>query len=468
MIHESFLSEKSCEQNVVDIEKTRREISSRLFRLEVIRDLALLLIFFCAAAVFVSVIASSFLSVIFSTVLLVASISVSIVMIKYAPDFIVDFAKEYPKQQEVSGDVQRKYPEQPSRLIDLREKLPEYSLESRMEREAGTKDSFVCPYIKKQVWEALSPEERNVIIRPSSVMEEILYIRAYWPSGFKEEHEKSSGVAPSFRCERELLFVLLGFFSVEELLDLRAFCKEFQSKNTSVINEETSSKCYAECIKKYPQLVAAEAAYLSWLKESYSYLGDVKSSIFRSSSWYRSAFINRLIFGSSIFEGMEKIRKVATVLAKLSGWGPACLASLKIEKEALDTLKAFLEKNKESDNWEFFQSKVSEFNAHAVFHKNALGDLGCFAEFVEKGKQSSCFQGEATEFTFEKSDKNFFSSPGGLWEMHAFCEQDAELAAKIEEGLSSLSQAGYVGAQTIEELQNFERIVLGLTSSSPE
>ncbi|WP_213318556.1 hypothetical protein [Chlamydiifrater volucris] len=317
-------------------------------------------------------------------------------------------------------------------------------------------------YVKSDFWETLSNEEKKKLTSPITLMEEIVSESPYWLSDFDVEVTKGK-VAPNFRCERELIFILLGFLSLEELVALGSYCKEECKKGS--VGDVFYNSLYAQCIKRSPKIVAAEAAYLSWLKSSFSYLRHAGSSIVMTNGWYRSTLLIRISSCFSTFGGDgEKTSRVATALSRLSGWAPACLASMKLEVEALSRLKSYLEGKKEYNNWEYFCRKVSDFCNKSVHYKNALGKMSCFVEFLEKGDQSSFLQERPFLFDFEKSDKDFFAFPRSLWDMSSLCEKDPELAIKIEEGLSHLSQCGYLGSQSVEELQEVESIVLGLKS----
>ncbi|WP_348660513.1 hypothetical protein [Chlamydiifrater volucris] len=349
-------------------------------------------------------------------------------------------------------------------IFFLREKI-----KTTLEGGVAEQHKSWCPYVKASALQTLDNYERPVFQDPLSVAKGI--IEAVAPKRW----EYDTGVHPEStyerledgiytRCRKELSFALLGFLTWRELQDLAVFCekeKDGWRKQGGSIDGGFYGVLYVKCIKKYPGLVAAEAAFFAWTKKAFPYLGNAKSASFSDIWCHRSSFFERAIFFVNNHRG-EFAQRVVDFFDKLSGFGALSLSSFSLFPETLMVINSYQEKQW---GWELFSEKAAEYCALSIRHKRAFGDLRCFTEFMEKGSAAGFLQEQPDPFVYEKTQKNFFISPGALWDMGVACEQDAELRDRIEEGLALLDTCGYLGEQSVEEIKHFERVVLGLYRS---
>ncbi|WP_213357913.1 hypothetical protein [Chlamydiifrater phoenicopteri] len=258
------------------------------------------------------------------------------------------------------------------------------------------------------------------------------------------------------RCGREWICILLGFVSIKELEEI----VEIYNQERSLVRVEGSEFCnslYAKCIKKCPKLITAEAAYFSWIKDAFPYLAKDESAVFRLKSLYRFSLFNKIrVFVDLISENEPE---EMPLLEKMSGWQVAGLSKLYLDIRSLSLISKY--KNQLSD-WDHFCRHISEYCRHTVFRKKAYGSLSGFLNFVQKGMNSDIFKEEEFAFATNEEPTSFFDSPRPLWDMGTLYEEDPELRDSIEEGLALLSNYGYLGETSIEELQEFERVILGL------
>ncbi|WP_213318555.1 hypothetical protein [Chlamydiifrater volucris] len=317
-----------------------------------------------------------------------------------------------------------------------------------------------CLYVKESVWETLSNEEKSRLSSPLSVIQEISSKKIAWPSVI---HEEIVGqLSDNQRCGRELSFILMGYFSMDEISEISEFCQE-ERGYIDPSEASSSDLLYAKCIKRWPRLVAVEATWICWLRSSFSYLGDAKEAIFKNKGEYKNFFFRWLKIAASPFK-VNTVRVVASILEKFSGAVPASLSVFCLDEINLRALKAYMEENN-CDNWDFFCRKVSEFCDQAVRYDPIFGSMFGFVSYLSQGKEEYFLQKQEPLFSYEKSDTNFFISPESLWDMQSMCNKDPELLAKIEEGLSYLYQSGYLGNESPEEVRSFEKVVLGLDES---
>ncbi len=307
-------------------------------------------------------------------------------------------------------------------------------------------------------WEDIGEEEKKLYLDPLNVARVIAEEQNLWLSltGTELFYRKDIGKAIRNRCSRELFYVSLGFLSLKELQEIDALYERCPT-------DSDYRELYADCIKKYPQLVAAEAAFFMWIKESFPYLALAKDAVFRDADGYRKKFFSyRHAFLNPFFSKKEE--KVRHWLEKFTGWGPVCLASIQVryrDQERLSDCDRRL-------NWDSFCRSIPAFYRQAIFREGVSGRWECFLEFMDKGDQSSWLATQEEALDIPKEETNFFVSPKSLWDMKDLCANDAELAAKIEEGLAALHQAGYLGEWSVEEIQNFERGILGLKELEDE
>ncbi|WP_213318565.1 hypothetical protein [Chlamydiifrater volucris] len=315
---------------------------------------------------------------------------------------------------------------------------------------------FSCDYVKKDVKKrALESEDKRFLLHPLLISKTIAKQKFRWPLLFNVEGLFRDDIwfGVSYRCKTVLPLVFLGFFRYFEVEDVVCmYDKEIERLGEDSF--EFYELLFAKCIRKYPQIVAAEAAYFSWLRNSYPHVFLDQSAPFRTALSYKRLFFTSL---KDFVEEVSTFRKrdAVLLLAKLSGWAPVSLASLDSEgfKEGIE--EQFV-------SWDTFCRRVSEFCYRSISYDNVYGDWDFFLDFVDRGYSSSFLLGKEAVLKFEEAETDFFDAPQMIWNMKKFCERDKELRAKIEEGLGMLSDCGYLGGIPIEELQVFERFILGL------
>ncbi|WP_213357902.1 hypothetical protein [Chlamydiifrater phoenicopteri] len=314
-------------------------------------------------------------------------------------------------------------------------------------------------FIKEEFRElALDAPTLSRWLFPATMAKTISTEGVLWPFEAKVEalYEHNVGAGAYCRSQRELFFILLGFFSRNEFESINDIYQG-EWRNSEQIDSHFYNRVYARCIKVHPKIVAAEAAYFFWIKQSFPYLGKITCSIF-SSSLYQSTFFSCVtdFVKNPLYGGRDR---VFYWIEKLSGWIPACLSVLQTDPLTKGILSC---PEKVDWNWEFFCKKVSEFCREAVFYGRAFGDAQSLLDFVENGQHSSKFQEERLSFIYEESAHDFFELPNSLWDIGKLCESDSELMSKVEEGLDSLYDSGYVGNSPVEEMKEFERMILGV------
>ncbi|WP_213319082.1 hypothetical protein [Chlamydiifrater volucris] len=312
-----------------------------------------------------------------------------------------------------------------------------------------------CSYIKEDVWEILRDSERLYYQSPLSCIEGASGERISWLSSVQEEFLGKNRVdsAIARRCQRELAFILLGFLSWEELEGINNLWE--QAEDHRFYSED---KLYAECIKRYPNLVAAEGAYFAWIKQAFPYLSRAKSASFWDATRYRVSFFFHLNF--FVKNCPEDSRRCFPILQCLSGWGPVCFSNFELGDIRRSNIRKLREK--ENWSWDFFCRKVSEFCRDAVFHEGGLGNWECFLEYVDYGVESSLSKKKKFSFFYEKADQGFFETPIPMWDLFSLCESDPMLVDKIDEGLSALENCGYLGEMSVKDIQDLEMTILGL------
>ncbi len=311
-------------------------------------------------------------------------------------------------------------------------------------------------YISPSVMESLSNIDKVLFQDPLKVVASITQVQKIWLPLIDLEVRYSGHVEEAIktRCSKEFSYILLGFLSIDQLRDIDSKYEKVRGRKAEKREQQL---LYAECIKKYPQLIVAEAAYFMWLRESYPYLGRASESIFRRPSDYISERPRWLQDLLSLFSSNDK--EIMLWLQKFSGWGPVCLASFRNTFGDGKLLQACRERL----DWGAFCKQVSEFCRLAIFRKGILGDWKSFMEYISNREKSNWLTKDTVEFVCSEEDEDFFDSPRSLWDMQELVDQDPELAAKIEEGLSMLSDAGYLGSWSIGRIQSFEKTILGLS-----
>ncbi|WP_213357911.1 hypothetical protein [Chlamydiifrater phoenicopteri] len=318
------------------------------------------------------------------------------------------------------------------------------------------------PYVKEDILDVYG---RLSFQDPAFVAKDIIEATApeFWEydTGVHPESEYQGANGIYMRCKKEYSFALLGFLTWKEILDLAVLCdrekKEWKNQGGN-IDRAFYNELYIKCIKQYPKLVAAEAAFFAWMQEAFPYLLNARASIFFDVWSYRSALFDRIIF----FSGNNQFtisRKTISFLEKLSGFGALSLSNFLFSPDSLNAITAC---QGERWGWDLFCKRVTEYCSKTVVYKKVFGNLESFIEFMEKGAASSFLQEQPDPFYYEKAEKNFFVSPNALWEIGSACERDAELRARIEEGLDSLDSCGYLGEHPVEEIKRLERIILGI------
>ncbi len=334
---------------------------------------------------------------------------------------------------------------------------PSSKLEDLKQEEDSLATSF--SYLKHAAcWDGVEEKERPFCSNPLSIAKAIARDQKVWLSLVKTEsfYIRDVSKAVSHRCVREMAYVFLGFLSLSDLQDINAMEGSMMGRG-----DEEYNKLYAKCIKKYPQLVAAEVAYFMWIKAAYPYLAYASEAVFRDSKKYKREMFIRLHTFLGEFSS-KKEEKVRPWLERFVGWGPACLASFQLSYGAEQSLEVYEDKWE----WDLFCRKIPEFCRLSMLRKDACGEWTCFIEFMRKGNQSSWLTQEEFAFEIAKEEDNFFDAARPLWNMQELVDKDAELGAKIEEGLSLLSESGYLGDWSVEEMQDFERTLLGLRKKS--
>ncbi|WP_348664251.1 hypothetical protein [Chlamydiifrater volucris] len=328
-------------------------------------------------------------------------------------------------------------------------------------REVSLEEISHHPHVKPSMLGCLTDLEREESKNPWLVLKCLASKKCYWPSSV---HVESNCLDADFavvqRCKRDWMFVLLGFLSWNEIADMALFCKtetDKERKETGQVSLSFENSLYARCIKRCPNVVAAEAAFFAWMKNSFSYTAKAYSSIFRNLCGYRSSILVRLeTFVKSCPD--NALEKVIPILERFSGWGPVCLSNFVLDFKTLDSLPDDIVEN---IDWPTFCKKASDFCNKTVFLENSFGNLTRFKSFVQEDSLG-LFSVNKIPFVYKESAYDFFCSPMPLWDMKSLCNEDKELLNKIEEGLTALSNCGYLGEQSLEDIQNFERLVLGL------
>ncbi|WP_213357918.1 hypothetical protein [Chlamydiifrater phoenicopteri] len=370
-----------------------------------------------------------------------------------------------------------------------------------------------CPHVKENIrvkgqgFDAVS-KLRRLFPFPAAVRYPGRFL-SRWRDKPEFIHHKSPALAINLRCKREWLFILLGFFTLQELEELAAYVKTFSEGllvSRGVSDEGTSlyslskgsistpdemSVCeqratiYAACIKRFPKLVAAEAAFFFWLQQSFAYLFSVEDSLFFRPADYCTAFFDALVpfLDSRSYSELE--RHGLDWLGQFQGVLPACLAlfahrdtelssvefpylrSTSLYEESIESGSEAVVDYSVMDEWgwvDFCDSTMDYCNA-TLFQGDHFGTLENLVEYVQKrgGREERDQSKESLDFP--RSPTNFFDNPTPLWEMNTLCNQDAELLLKIDEGLHELYRSGYLGSFSVEEIQAFAKEILGLGNS---
>ncbi|WP_213357903.1 hypothetical protein [Chlamydiifrater phoenicopteri] len=292
---------------------------------------------------------------------------------------------------------------------------------------------------------------------PAKTAEAIAKERSQWPHTFKVEYlyrnQPEKGV--EVRCRREWQFILLGFFSFEEIQALSSIYQE-ELKLSGATGVDLHL-LYAKCLKVYPKLIAAEAAYLAWIREAFPYLSNASSSLFQDSDNYRRAFFDSFQQISSL-ELHGSSRRVLAWLERFTGWIPACLSVF--QTNPLSEGMLVCPQNIEWD-WDFYCTKVAAFCRQTVFIKPAFGEASDLLDFVFNGTPEEQLYKQGFYFDYDEG-RDFFYLPVSLWKIGLFCDKDSELRDKVEEGLALLSESGVFGRLSLEDVQAMERKILGL------
>ncbi|WP_213318569.1 DUF4229 domain-containing protein [Chlamydiifrater volucris] len=324
------------------------------------------------------------------------------------------------------------------------------------------KNELITSYVKREFLPPFTPPEESIKYQRSGpIIASLMDMDIKWPhpwhledySIFASMNVKKSDTV-KFRSLRDLAYIFLGFFSWEELTEFL----EFVFKRYSQVDDLSIAmydRLYAECIKRFPKVVAVEAAHFAWLKECYPYLGKAFDAFFINKEFsYRSEFFSRL---HGLFEKefcMDRVAKIDT-LEKFRGWVPVCLSSLSLGKE-LNTSSRW------DMDWKTFCRKVSQFCFLSHKYRGAYGQWDKFQQFVEEGAAKAFSECEEINFEYEIVENNLFEEPEPLWNLGSICEEDRVLVMKIEEGLEALDHCGYLGKESLDKVKAFERQILGI------
>ncbi|WP_213318551.1 hypothetical protein [Chlamydiifrater volucris] len=315
------------------------------------------------------------------------------------------------------------------------------------------RESFLTsPYLKKESKRGITDivlQERYISPELVSDVIEQSFDICFAQRKLEALHEEKGDIAVSGRSKRELSFILLGFLSLEELKEISRIYEEESRKGV-----KNPSAVYAKCIEKYPQIVAAEAAYFSWLRHSFSYLSKADASIFKKSSVYRTEFFSVI----KDFWGQTKACSTLLLLEKFSGWLPAVLS---VFQEDRSKGVSVCPKGVQWD-WDSLCRKASDYFRYTLLHGESFGNANDLLDFTEKGSGSRKFRERRLQLKIRCSDQDFLSNPKPLWDLRSFCSKKSELSTKIEEGLAFLNDCGYLGEENVADLQDFERTILGL------
>ncbi|WP_348660516.1 hypothetical protein [Chlamydiifrater volucris] len=314
-----------------------------------------------------------------------------------------------------------------------------------------------CSHLKSEVRKMLSQFEREICSKPLLCMNFLAGDSSHWVTRVQKEASRDCRIESivALRSRRELGFIFLGVFFREELVEIVRFYDSIKEDG------KLEEVLYAECIKLYPKIITAEALYFSWLRNSFPYLGNAQSAIFREAWRYKSSLFLRL--SSFVNNWPSGEEKAGFLFEAFTGWIPACLSNFDMAKILSEQVSILGEKKLHEWDWRFFCKKVSEFCRCSIFHENIFGDWLSFMEFSDKGEAAEFFNKKTFSFNYEKTVDNFFLHPKAIWDMSSLCRKDSELLLKIEEGLSAVGDSyGYFGEQSIKEVQDFERVILGL------
>ncbi|WP_213357916.1 hypothetical protein [Chlamydiifrater phoenicopteri] len=348
------------------------------------------------------------------------------------------------------------------KISDMK-KPGELSLEEKLQIES---DFFSSPNIK----EAAKKIDWNIslkkaCLKPADAAIAISRVHFLWPAQQKVElvYRNCPNAGAYERSRRELGFVFSGFFTRREMRSLRALLHR-ELANGDLLNLDFCNRVYAECIKAFPALVATEAAYFAWLRGAFSYLGRAEHAMFRDAS-YRKKFLLELKRFSE-----DKDHKVLEWFDKFAGLIPACIAIfapnfLALEERLFRSAGVLVCPTIVDWDWNLYCKKVMEYCDQTVFCNREFGQAASLLEYVELGGDSESFKRKDLVFDYTRSSTNFFYQPRCLWNMAPLCAEDPELALSIDDGLALLTRCGYLGRQSVAEIQKFEKVILGLRES---
>ncbi|WP_246481890.1 cell envelope integrity protein TolA [Chlamydiifrater volucris] len=345
------------------------------------------------------------------------------------------------------------------RILEVKKPV-ELSSEEKLRIEA---DFLASPHIKESVKKMeLDILLKRACLRPSEAAKLISRVYILWPSQPKIEstYRKCPDVGASHRCRRELRFVFSGFFTRKEMLGLGDLLRKELAKG-DIFDPKFCNSVYAECVKSFPALVAVEAAYFVWLRGAFSYLGRAKEAIFWNKN-YRREFLTELKFFSDKMDF-----RILDWFDRFSGLIPACMAVfspnyLSHDEKNLSSTGVLVCPSTVNWDWNYYCKKVMEYSNQTLFLDREVGQAASLLEYAEHGLYSEIFRKQVITFDYTRTPVNFFDSPTELWEMGELCDKDPKLSSSIDEGLEKLRHCGYLGDQLIVEVQEFEKIILGM------
>ncbi|WP_213357898.1 hypothetical protein [Chlamydiifrater phoenicopteri] len=341
------------------------------------------------------------------------------------------------------------------RLREEEARRKEAAERARIDRENKIRDSFLSsPNIKSFAKESITESHlQEKYLNPSLTSEIFSKETSLWFAEAKPEGCLEGEAAVLRRCNRELPFVFLGFLSLQEMEGIKKIYEGELAKGNKNYNA-----IYANCIKSYPRIVAAEAAYMVWLHEAFNYLRRAGAATFRKSSVYKQSFF------SSLCEFLEKAKggdgRVLCLFEKFSGLVPACMALFQ-EDSSKGTM--FCPREAASWSWDVFSRRVMEYSHYTICYGTSIGNGNDVWDFSSRKTSCSKWKEKFVELKLRNlADTDFITSPKGLWDLKGLSSKDSDLSSKIEEGLRALNECGYLGERSVAELQDLERVILGL------
>ncbi|WP_213357901.1 hypothetical protein [Chlamydiifrater phoenicopteri] len=239
---------------------------------------------------------------------------------------------------------------------------------------------------------------------------------------------------------RELFFIMLGYFSLEEIKNIGRLLSKKITPNTK---EAAYRHIYHKLILKYPKIVAAESTFLNWLRKVYPY-----TLLCQDFQKYQVLFLQSLLANKDL-EAEEGV----VFLENFSGVVPASVASFLKEGKFDFNLNKVC-------SWKTFCQKVMSFSRKAYLYDDMAASIEKFEEYLEYG-EDLFKKKKRMVLTYPDIEKSFGEKAHALWDMSELVNSSSSLLEKIEEGLASLRDVECLGGE-VSALVQLERVVLGL------